>query len=505
MGVTPSNLGKLADVNLIGLNTNLTSTRSTKNDVANTLIGFGTGVASLFLLGAASKNSATNSSSSQIQAQVQQQTNFMNLYNAVQSQRSVLDGKKNEIDAQLKQLQQFESDDSIKNAIEAEQNNIDKLNKQGTQIPAGEGKTLSLDDVQTKLNQISTQESNIDTYNNDIKTLTTESNRLKTDAKTPTSFSISGFNGTFAQRTIDDKGDAQGTSFNDQLQKYIKDIEGQINALGDNDEANDRTGVKAGVTGKKDGGKSYNKETLQSILNLLNTKSGDAIAADQEVDKKAQMFKDGLAKEEQIKTKQAAITAAQQEIDKLKQEVGYNTQTKTGPDGKQVTTATNQKTQALIDAESLLEQRSTAINNKTNLESLRSEFSTTTTTKTKGQDGKEVEKSETKLDPQKVKAKKDKLLAAKAAIDKLLASADSINMNDISISAQNKNLNDADKADGNWFTRLFSRSKRVARNVTKAFKQDLANTQNTKQANLQTLYNDFLNMNKALQNAGLVV
>ena len=58
MGVTPSNLGKLADVNLIGLNTNLTSTSSTKNDVANTCIGLATSIGGLLLAGMVSRKSA---------------------------------------------------------------------------------------------------------------------------------------------------------------------------------------------------------------------------------------------------------------------------------------------------------------------------------------------------------------------------------------------------------------------------------------------------------------
>ena len=74
MGVTPSNLGKYADVNLIGLNTNLTSSSSSKNEAINAGINTALGIGTLLLGGMISgKRAATEVETTMTPEQQQQQ------------------------------------------------------------------------------------------------------------------------------------------------------------------------------------------------------------------------------------------------------------------------------------------------------------------------------------------------------------------------------------------------------------------------------------------------
>lgn len=502
VNVTPKNFrDNLPKVNITGISSNYPSNTNAGDIILGSIFGLTGAVATEVL--AAKEKASTSGATSSSQTQPSQLELGQGLYTAIQANSSKLDQTIKDIEKQIKDLEKIKSAGAIDSEIaaaDAEIKNLTENGKYNFTSKDAEGndvsQQLSLDQVQTKLSTISTKESSISNWQGEITTLTQEAIQMKQSAKIPTTFSVDGSGVSFSPRTIDDQGTATGTTFVNQLESAINNLKSAM-SLQDDDKNNDVQGFQQvnGLTANKRG-KAYNNDALQSKLNLLESKRGDAIAKDNEVEAKSQQFKSAIEKEKEIEIKNQAIKDTQNEINKLRQELGC---TVDSTDGSYT------QSDSLIKAKADLEKRSEAISNKSNFENIKSQYSTTTTVKGKDKDGKETTTTKTEFDSSKVEAQIKKLQAVKASIKSLQQKAADVTTANNAIISTNNNIEQSDKADGNWFTRMFSRSKRAARKVTNSFKKDLSSSQALKQQNLINLYGEFSRMNDDLKKLGFSV
>ena len=134
MGVTPSNLSKLGDVNLIGLNTNLTSTSSTKNDVANTCIGLATSIGELLLSGMVSRKSADGAGDAIATPQPTAEQQAKAALNNIDIQLAEVNG----------QISYLEGECTSQEQIDAKEQNIKNLE---AEVTTSDGKTITKEQV----------------------------------------------------------------------------------------------------------------------------------------------------------------------------------------------------------------------------------------------------------------------------------------------------------------------------------------------------------------------
>ena len=454
MGVTPSNLGKYADVNLIGLNTNLTSSSSSKNEAINAGINTALGLGSLFLTAAIMKKSGASGTEgtqgSQQEVQQNQLVSYLSSPEGVAAELSEVNAAIEQLTAQKKELSNILTGQAQKRSDDL-QTQIDNIDKQEFTNQTTNEK-VSAEVINQAIAKRDAAEAGIESLKQQFNTDKTTINNLQATAN-GTIGSVTVGDSTLTEPTVDDKGNITGQSYSEQYQTLLSKF------------------TQKTAPDKDDKEYAAKSKAFNDYMNAVN-KQG-------EVDTKQQQLTEKANAKRELNTFKATYG---DNLDGL----GGSYKAEMDNYQKQIEEA-NQLEQQCPEGFAQMNKKNTLISQKAELDSSIAQYTKTTEIKVKDKDGKDTGKTETKkeLDEATINKQLNQINDKLKTANEYKQSLESIKGMNSNLSALQEQSDIQNDKDGNWFSRLFNKSKRAIRKERKATNQNISTTQeNIRQATL---------------------